>query len=97
VLWGYHAVKGGDYDVTWRGRNNKKRKLVSVCPTVHEIHQRRNRTFQANPPTGFDEMFPPYAAKFWVMSDQISEFTALLHEIASGKSRDAFFESRYTE
>ncbi len=42
-------------------------------------------------------MFAAHTTKFRIVADQIREFTALLHEVAVRKARNAILKSRHTE
>src|SRR5258708_11934338 len=95
VFGRYYSGKRRDDDFARSCRYYKKREPIPFRAALHEVDERRNRALEADTTASLDKMFTPYAAKFRIVTDQIGQLAALLHEIAPGKACNTILKSRY--
>ena len=65
---------------------NENRKPVE--PALQKLDQRRNVVAQPHPPAGLDQMLAADAAELGIVTNQIGQLAALLHEVAAGQAVD---------
>jgi hypothetical protein len=70
---------------------------MTVDASIQEVDQRRNCTLEPDAPSSFDEMLDADAAKFRIMTDQVGQLAALLHQIAVRQACDAILEAAYPQ
>src|SRR5271170_3835051 len=73
VFCGYHAGQRCDDDFARSCGYYKKGKPTPFRTPLHEFDQRWNRTLETNAPAGLHEVFATYAAKFRIVTNQVSE------------------------
>src|SRR6202042_3822660 len=85
------------HDLAGCGGDHAKGKAVALQPALQKIQQRRQAGLEAHATAGLDQMLAPYAAKVRVMTDEIGELPALLHEIAACQSLLFLLETAHAE
>src|SRR4051794_37153246 len=91
-VFGRHNAFESRLDDFFRsGRNNVERKLVAF-PSAEDFEKELNILLQANLLSDGSKVFFTDTSKFGIMQQQISEFSALLHQMNIGKAFHALFE-----
>ena len=63
-------------------------------PRVEKIDQRRDVAAEPHAATGLFEVLTTHAAKLRIVTNEVGQLAALLHEVAAGKPADFFLEAR---
>src|SRR3984885_6270409 len=97
VIGGNDARQRRNDDFTGSRGDDIKREAVPVEPFLEKVHERRQSGFQTHPTPGLDQVLTADAAKVRIMTDEIGELAALLHEVAAAKACDLTLEIVYAE
>ena len=65
---------------------------MTVDAALEEVDQRRDVAAQPDPPPGLDQVLAPDAAELGVVTDQVGQLAALLHQVAARQALDLLVE-----
>src|ERR1700729_424472 len=93
----HDAVECRNDDFARRCGYHEKRKTIPFGAALHEVHQRGNRTLEADAAPRLHQMLAAHAAKFRIVTNQVRKLAALLHQIAARKPGHSLLESGYSQ
>src|SRR5690606_27828908 len=93
----HDALERGDHDFARRGGYDVERERDAVDAALEEVDEGAQSTLETHALAGFGEVFATHAAVFGIVTDQVGELTALLHQVAAGEAGDLLFEAANAE
>src|SRR5688572_3086705 len=97
MLRGHDALERGLDHRFGRSRNDIEREATFVGARIEVLDEALDILLQSHLPPGLDQVFATDAPEFGIVTKEVRELGALLHEVALGKAGDFLLKVRYAD